>query len=87
MTQEERDKRKNTWDTLTDKQRREVERKKNEIIQQTIEKEEKAVEKLKEQGKWMGGLDGVYPELEEISSEHKRQLNELLYEYGIEPIY
>lgn len=39
--------------------------------------------KLKEQGKYHGGLDGDYPELRDVSKEYKRKLNELFEEYGL----
>lgn len=85
MTREEKQE---AWNSLTDEQKMEAEAKKLEIIRWAVDQESAVMEKLKKEGKWKPGLDTHYddPELRRISSEYKRKLNELLKEYGFEPI-
>ena len=77
MTQEEK---KAAWDKLTQEEKEEIKERRKEIIQWSIEEEEKAIKKIKAEGRWIGGLDGVYPELQEISKEYKKRLQGLLEE-------
>ncbi|MEH2960085.1 hypothetical protein [Candidatus Merdisoma sp. JLR.KK006] len=76
------------WNGLTDEQKAEAEAKKAEIIQWSVEQSWAIMEKLKKEGKLKPGLDTNYdnPELQQVSKEYKRRLNELLKEYGFEPI-
>ncbi len=78
MTQEEKNRRKAIWDKMTLEERQEAEARKAEIIDWAVKEEEKAIEKIKAEGRWVGGLDGNDPELREINEEYRRKLKELL---------
>lgn len=78
MDNAEKMRRKATWDKMTVSERQKVEQEKSDIIKWSIEEERKAVEKIKAEGRYNGGLDGYYPELVEISEKTKQKLNELL---------
>lgn len=78
MNEKERARRRKIWEALTDSERDAVEQKRADIINWSIEAEEKALEKIKAEGRHTGGLDGKYPELEEISKETARRLGLLL---------
>lgn len=47
------------------------------IIREHRELEDAEVRKLRENGKWRGGLDGHYPELVSLSKERDRKIEEL----------
>lgn len=85
MTHEEKLK---IWNSLTDDQRAEAEAKKAEIIQWSADQALAVMEKLRKEGVMSKGLDMNVenPELKQIDMEYKRRLNELLKEYGFEPI-
>lgn len=83
MTQEEKNRRKAIWDKMTAEERQEAETRKAEIIEWSIREKDKAIEKIKAEGRWTGGLDGSYPELDEIDKEYRRKLNELLKDCGL----
>lgn len=78
MDDAERIRRKAVWDGMTDLARKEAEQEKADIIKWAIEEEGKAVEKLKAEGRYKGGLDGSYPELDEISKKTQQKMNGLL---------
>lgn len=78
MDNAEKIRRKAVWDGMTDLARREAEKEKADIIKWAIEEEGKAVDKLKSEGKYRGGLDGNYPELYEISKKTQQKMNDLL---------
>lgn len=69
------------WNGMTNIQRKNAEekfeKKRNELLQWKMEQDEKAIKKIKAEGRWIGGLDGEYPELEEISKEYKQRFEEL----------
>ena len=48
-----------------------------EIIREHRELEDAEVRKLRESGKWRGGLDGHYPELVAISKERDEKIEKL----------
>lgn len=48
-----------------------------EIIREYKELEDTEIQKLRESGKWRGGLDGHYPELVAISKERDKKIEEL----------
>lgn len=85
MTHEEKLK---IWNSLTDDQKAEAEAKKAEIIQWSADQALAVMEKLRKEGVMSKGLDMNVenPELKQIDMEYKRRLNELLKEYGFEPI-
>ncbi|MDO4326996.1 MAG: hypothetical protein Q4E24_13350 [bacterium] len=78
MNDSERIRRKKIWEALTDDERKAAEKKRDEIVQWTIEENNKALEKIKKEGRYVGGLDGQYPELKEISEEGKRRMDNFL---------
>lgn len=78
MDNAEKMRRKAAWDRMTVSERQKVEQEKSDIIKWSIEEERKAVEKIKAEGRYKGGLDGYYPELVEISEKTRQKLNELL---------
>lgn len=78
MDDRERIRRKAIWDKMTASERQKAEQEKSDIIKQSIEDEQKAIEKIKAEGRYKGGLDGNYPELDEISKRTKKRLNDLL---------
>lgn len=86
MTQDEKNCRRAIWDKMTPEERQEAEARKAEIIEWSIKENEKAIEKIKAEGRWVGGLDGSYPELDEINKEYRRKLNELLEDCGLGPV-
>lgn len=63
---------------LSDAEREQVEKERLEIIEWSISEEKKAMEKIKAEGRFRGGLDGKYPELIEISKERNRKYDMLL---------
>ena len=87
MNQQEMELRKACWDALTELEKKEIEDEKKEIIQWAIKNKDKFIEKLKAEGRWRGGLDGIYPELEDIKLQYKKQLQELLKKYGIDLVF
>lgn len=70
---------------MTSKEKEEIERKYRELINWSIEEEERVFCELKKQGKIVG-LDGFYPELRAVTLEYHKKLNELRIEYGLAPI-
>lgn len=78
MTDEERKRRKAIWDNMTEEERQEAENKRMEIFSWCNEESEKAWDKIIAEGRYIGGLDGHYPELIEISKERDRKIAELL---------
>ncbi|MGN0506645.1 MAG: hypothetical protein ACI4FZ_08795 [Lachnospiraceae bacterium] len=78
MTDEERARRKKIWDSMTEEERQTAEQERRKIIDWETEECEKARRKIKEEGRYIGGLDGYYPEYEEISKERNRRYKELL---------
>lgn len=78
MDDAERIRRKAVWDGMTNLARQETEQEKADIIKWAIDEEGKAVEKLKAEGRYKGGLDGNYPELDEISKKTQKKMNDLL---------
>lgn len=76
------EKEKEAWNNIPEKERKKAEAKfekwKDELISWRIDQEEKAVQKIKSEGKWRGGLDGSYPEMDEIKTEYQRRFQELL---------
>lgn len=86
MTHEEKAK---IWNSLTDSEKKEAEAKKAEITKWAIEQENLITEKLKSEGKWKPGLDSNTDnqEIQEVNTEYKNKLNELLKEYGFAPLF
>lgn len=78
MSEEKNRKAKVIWDSMSEEERMEAERERAEIFKWWNEEEDKAIEKMKAAGCFVGGLDGCHPELEEISKEATRKLEELL---------
>lgn len=76
------------WNMLTDDQKKEANEKKEKIIAWAIEQENLIMERLKAEGKWRQGLDSNAdnPEIQKINAEYKHKLNELLKEYGLDPL-
>jgi TRAP-type C4-dicarboxylate transport system substrate-binding protein len=77
--------RKKIWDRLSDEEKNLIEKERQNIIEWSIQEEEMAVKKIKEEGRYIGGLDGDYPELREISSQVKSKMNALMKKYGLNP--
>lgn len=79
MTKEEA---KILWNNMTQEQRKvaekNFEKKRNDLLQWKREQDEKTIKKIKEEGRWLGGLDGSYPELNEIAREYKKRFEELI---------
>lgn len=78
MDNAEKLRRKAVWDKMTNSERQKAEKEKKDIIDWSIREEGKAIEKIKAEGRYKGGLDGDYPELIEISNKTKQKLNDLL---------
>ena len=78
MNDREHMRRKKIWDALTEVEKDAVEQKRAAILQWSVEAEKTAFEKIKAEGRYTGGLDGHYPELQEISKETTRKISELL---------
>ena len=74
----EREKRKNIWDSIPQSEKERLLREKEDIIRKYIQLEAQAVEELQQEGKWMGGLDGDYPELKTLSAQYKKELEDLI---------
>lgn len=75
--------RKERWDRLTNDEKDKIEEERQLIIEWAIQEEEKAMEKIRAEGRFKGGLDGYYPELKEISNEMKKKMRELIEKYGL----
>lgn len=78
MDDAERIRRKSVWEKMTDSEQQKAEKEKSDIIKWSIGEEERAIEKIKSEGRYQGGLDGCYPELVNISKETTQKINELL---------
>lgn len=78
MTEDEKKRRKEIWDSMAEEERLAAEQERKDILKWWSEEEDKAVEKIKAEGRYYSGLDGHYPELIEISKEANRRLEELL---------
>lgn len=78
LSVEERARRKAIWDKMTEEERREAEDKREEISRWYAEQEKAVYEKLKQDGKLQGGLDGYYPEVVKLNEEYKQRLKSLL---------
>lgn len=74
------------WSSLTDEQKAEAEAKKLEIIGWAADQEIALMERQKKEGARLQKLDGDDPEMQQISAEYKRRLNELFVEYGFDPV-
>lgn len=74
------------WNNLTDEQKAEAEAKKLEIIGWAADQAIALMERRKKEGVRCRGLDGADPEMQQISAEYKRRLNELFVEYGFDPV-
>ncbi len=81
-----REKRQEVWNSLTDEQRAEANAKMRKIISESVDQEIALTEKRKKEGVRCRGLDGDDPEMQQISAEYKRRLNELFVEYGFDPV-
>lgn len=70
--------RKAIWDSMSEEERMKAERERAEIFKWWNDEEDRVIAKRKAEGCFVGGLDGCYPELDEISKEANRRLEELL---------
>lgn len=52
-----------------------------EVYQWDIKESNKIRDKLKKEGKYIGGLDGHYPEIDAIEAEGKRRIKEIIRKY------
>jgi hypothetical protein len=75
--------RKEIWDRLSDEEKNNIEEERLHIIDWAIQEEEKAMSKIKLEGRYHRGLDGNYPEIKEISDKVKGKMYNLLKKYGI----
>lgn len=55
----------------------------SDIFEWAVQEEERIIKKLKEDGKFKGGLDGYYEELEEVKRERDKRLRELKEKYKV----
>jgi hypothetical protein len=76
--------RKEKWDRLSESDKQEIEEKRKGIVEWAVKENEKAWNKIVEEGRNKGGLDGEYPELKAITEETNNRLYELLKEYDLE---
>ena len=77
MTDEEKKRRKMIWDSMTDEERQAANRQLKSIFVWCSKETEKAWEKINADGRYLGGLDGYYPEMIEISKERDRKIEKL----------
>ncbi len=70
------------WRGMDEEQRKDAEEKfekeRDELLQWKVGQTEKVIQKLKDEGRWVGGLDGNCPELDELNKEYKQRFNGLL---------
>ena len=78
MTEQEKERRKAIWDSMAEKERLAVENERKEIIQWWIDEEKKLREKIIEEGRYIGGLDGDYPEIVALAKEANQKLSDQL---------
>lgn len=75
MTEQEKERRKAIWDSMTEKERLAAEAERKEIIQWWIDEEKKLREKIIEEGRYVEGLDGDYPEIVALAKEANKKLS------------
>lgn len=78
MTVQEKERRKAIWDSMAEKERLAAENERKEIIQWWIGEEKKLRKKIIEEGRYIGGLDGDYPEIVALAKEANQKLSALL---------
>lgn len=73
---------KTIWNSMTEDERKKAEeefqKRRDKLLQWKVQQTEKVIQKLKDEGRWVGGLDGSCPELDELNKEYKRRFNGLL---------
>lgn len=72
------ERRKVIWDKMTPEEQQAAEEKKEELIECSVKEEKKIMEKLKQEGRLKGGLDGYYPEIVEHHREYRQRLHDML---------
>lgn len=78
MTVQEKERRKAIWDSMAEKERLAAENERKEIMQWWIDEEKKLREKIIEEGRYIGGLDGDYPEIVALAKEANQKLSDQL---------
>jgi hypothetical protein len=77
--------RRERWENLSEEEKTRANKEWRGVFEWAIAEEEKAFEKIKDEGRYLGGLDGYYPEYIEISNTVKERLKEIQTKYGIAP--
>lgn len=77
MTNEDKVKAKEKWASLSEAEKEAANAEWHEIIQWWREEEHKTTEKLKAEGRYLGGLDGYYPERIATTKEAHKKMREL----------
>lgn len=80
MTQDER---KQVWDSMSKEEQHVANKEYRAMLQRQTAEGFQVIEKLKEEGKFQGGLDGGYPEMKALSQKHKKEVDQLLKKYGL----
>ena len=71
------------WEKLTDKQKTGLEKEIRELFEWERAQREQLMRTLKDEGKWIGGLDGNQKDFALIISERKRRFREIQEKYGL----
>lgn len=80
MTQDEK---KQIWESMSKAEQEAANEEYREMIQRQMAEHIMVAEKLKEEGKWIGGLDGKHPEIIALYEKDREELSQLLKKYGL----
>lgn len=73
---------KTIWNSMSEDERKKAEeefqKRRDKLLQWKVKQTEKVIQKLKDEGRWVGGLDGSCPELDTLNKEYKQRFNGLL---------
>lgn len=78
-----RDERKQVWDSMSKEEQHAANKEYRAMLQRQTAEGFQVIEKLKEEGRFQGGLDGSYPEMKALSQKHKKEVAQLLKKYGL----
>lgn len=70
------------YEKMSDEDRKRMETERLAILEWSVKEEQKAIENIKKEGRYLGGLDGDYPELTAIYQKTKEKIKGLLEKYG-----